>query len=288
MNSSKIKNFLIILLAAVNVFLLINLFVARSQNSQLSGDALEASAQALARSGIYIEAKNIPSQKHTQKVICANSFTHTRLDTAKVVLGEILAEYSLPDGITYQSEDAYVSFFDSGRFEYGLLATRDESAAFLSPEPPEKMDKITSSVSKKLKKAFEKFTKNRASNEIGYVELGMIKSNEKDVVFAQLLVDSLVLHDSNFVAVFENDTLTYFCGKYFFDSFEDYYTKEYIDAPNALFLLKNKSGSVKRIEMVYYPAASTSSEYFLIPSWQITLGDGTIKIFDGVSGYERR
>lgn len=288
MNSSKIKNFLIILLAAVNIFLLINLFIVRLQSSQLSGELLQASAQALARNGIYVDAKDIPSQKYTQKVICANSSSKTHLNTAKDVLGKILAEYSLPDGITYQSENAYVSFFDNGRFEYGLLASRDEDGISLSPQPPEIMDEIKGNISKNLKTVFNKFVSKQKNDKLGYIPLGAVKMEGRDAVFAQLCIDGLAIHDGNFIATFEKDTLTYFSGKFFFDSFDNYYTKEYIDAPNALFLLKSKGVSVKNIEMVYYPAVSASSEYFLIPSWQITLDDGTVKLFDGVSGFERR
>jgi len=247
---------------------------------------LHASVKALASNGIYVDEEAIPAQKYTQCVICMNSSSDSHLTAAQSVLGEIVAEYSLPDGITYQSEKAYISYFDNGNFEYGLLKNRHDNTTVLSTTPPENIKKLTSNLAKKLKKSFKRFTD--PENSFTYTADGYIEQNGVSIVYSTLYIDGMAVHNGAFVCVFSDDELIYFSGKYFFDSFEAFYEKEYIDAPNALFLLKKDNVSVKNIRMVYYPVISTNNEYFLIPSWEITTTNDDIKIFDGVSGFERQ
>ncbi len=289
MNSSKIKTFLIILLAFVNIFLIINLFIAKSSDSYLSGEMLEASLKALAHKGIYVEKSQIPDRKYNQAVISADCSEKARLASAQDFLGKIVAEYSLPDGITYQSENAYVTFLDNGTFEYGLLENKSMQSDISVYPPSSQLESADRNTIKKFNSLFKKLVSKNSADDLGYVILGQTSENENEKkVYAYLTVDGMSVHDSNFVMVFNDGTPIYASGKFFFDTFKDSYSKEYIDAPNALFLLDGNNASVKDIEMVYYSAVSNENEYFLIPSWKITLDSGKIKIFDGVSGYERQ
>lgn len=286
MNSSKVKTVLIFLLAAVDIFMLINVFTARFSKNSLSNDTLKAYAQALERRDIYVDPQDIPAQKYTQDVIAANSSHDTRLSSAQALLGEIVAEYSLPDGITYQSDNAYVSFFGSGRFEYGLL--EDESVASISTAPSGKLKRVQNGTAKKLKSLFNKLTSSMSSQNPDFKMLGQQEIGGFTAVYAQLTINELHVFGGDFVAVFGKENLIYLSGKYLFDIFTASYTMEYIDAPNALFLLDKGDVSVDNMQMIYYPVKVNDNEYFIIPSWQITADDGSIKIFDGVSGYERQ
>ncbi len=287
MNSSKIKSFLTILLAAVNIFLLINILLAKSANSYLSDEMLEESAKALEKREIYVEKQQIPAQRYTQSVILLDCSTEIRLKAAESFLGDVVAEYSLPDGMTYQSNNAYLSFFDNGRAEYGLLENRD-SASPASPTPPNELSVADRSASKNVKAAFKRLTANVGTDKISYRIKGQLSQDGAKVVYIQLLFNGLPLYDGIAVMVFDNEILTYLSGKYIFDAIESAYSQSYIDAPNALFLLDEKDIIINDIQMIYYPVRSDENQYFLIPSWQIAYDDDKQKVFDGVSGYERQ
>lgn len=287
MNSSKIKNLLIILLAAVNLFLLANILIAKSSNSFLSDEMLDASASALATKEIYVDKHQIPAQRYSQNVILVNSSHDVRLNSAKSFLGDVVAEYSLPDGATYQSSDAYVSFFDNGRVEYGLLENRD-AATPTTLTLPDTLAAAERGVLKNVKSVFDKIKANSNSDKLTYRVLGQLSQDGTKTVYVNLIYDSLYINDGVVVMVFDDGVLTYLSGKYLFDAVEAAYSQTYIDAPNALFLLDEKDIIIDEIQMIYYPVKSDEDKYFLIPSWKIDYDDGKTKIFDGVSGYKRK
>lgn len=287
MNSSKIKNLLIILLAAVNLFLLVNILSAKSADSYLSDEMLDASVSALAAKEIYIDKHQIPAQRYSQNVILMNSSHNVRLNSANSFLGDVVAEYSLPDGATFQSSDAYVSFFDDGHVEYGLLGNRD------APTPttltlPDTLAAAERGVLKNVKAVFDKIKTNSNFDKLTYRVLGQLSQDGTKTVFVDLMYDNLRLNDGVVVMVFDNGILTYLSGKYLFDAVEAAYSQDYIDAPNALFLLDEKDIIIDEIQMIYYPVKSDEDKYFLIPSWKIDYDDTKAKIFDGVSGYKRK
>lgn len=285
MNSSKIKILLIVLLVAVNVFLLINLLVAKSANSFISGELLQSSAKALNHNGIVINSDQIPAQKFTQPVISLSYNTNIRSQSAEKFLGSIVAEYNLPDGNTYQSENAYITLFDNGSFEYGILGAEDIKTDDL--KAMQKTDKTNKQASKSFKKMFQFFVSEHSSVKLGYIETQQSASNDLTAVHAKLMLNNLDMYNGEMIALFKDDTMVYFSGRYLFDSFYDSYKMDYIDAPNALFLIKDDF-TVDDIRMIYYPVKFNDTEYFLIPSWQISSVKDQIKIFDGVTGYERK
>ena len=287
MNSNRIKTFLIILLVIVNIFLLVNLLMASREKSSISHELLEASSKALSQKEIYIDSNKIPARKYTQSVISADCSKQARMQAAENFLGKIVAEYSLPDGITYQSDEAFVTFFENGRFEYGL---RDSTANLseISTVPTTETQNVGSASAKKVKDVFKKLTSHRSSDKVSYELVGQLDTNVGIIVYCRMEVDGLSVYGGDFVMIFNNDKLNYLSGKMFFDSFSGKYDMEYIDAPNALFLLDEREVIVDDIRMVYYPVQTAENEYFLIPSWQIIGDDEKVRIFDGVSGYERQ
>lgn len=286
MNSSSIKNLLLILLFIVNIFLLIHLAATGTLNSNLSYESAENAVSALEKKEIFAEAEQIPLKKNTQSVINVICSSDKRILAAENFMGKILAEYNLPNGITYQSEKSYITFFDNGKFEYGLTGNRESGST--SKNEYVYISALTRETRKNLKKAFSRLISHSEYKKIFSLrEIGQSKNENAVTVYADLLIDGLKADNGLMIFEFIDNKLVYVSGKYIFDSFDKFYTKEYIDAPSALFLIE-KRASVEEIQMVYYPVMSDTDSYYFVPSWQITTSDGEKFTFDGVSGYERK
>ncbi|MBQ9941309.1 MAG: hypothetical protein IJO74_07210 [Clostridia bacterium] len=287
MNSSSIKNFLIVLLVAVNLYLLFSLTGANPSNHELSSESLENYEDALKSKGIYVEAEQIPSEKYFNSIIAVNCSVQNRLSAAKQYLGNILAEYSLPNGITFQSEDAYISFFDDGKFEYGLSKHYDSSTFSWNSPAASSFSPITKENRKIIERTFSQLISySNNYNKFSFRELGQTENDDCVTIYVELLTYGLPVHDGLITFIIQDSKPVYIFGKYLFDSFNEEFTGEYIDAPSALFLVENAI-SVEDIHMIYYPVMTDSDNYFLIPSWKIISSDGSSFIFDGVSGYKR-
>lgn len=286
MNSSSIKNFLLILLFAVNIFLLVHLTVTGMSSTVISHEDVENAVKALEKKEIYAEAEQIPLKQNTQKVITVSSSAENRISAAEKFMGKILAEYNLPNGITYQSENSYITFFDSGKFEYGLIENRGTEAE--SSEEQVYISPVTKENGKKIKKAFSQLVSHSEYKKLlSYSEIGQSESEDTLTVYADLLIDGLKAENGLIVFKFRGNKLIYVSGKYLFDVFEKFYVKEYINAPSALFLLE-KRAYVEKIQMIYYPVMSDTDSYYFVPSWRIITSGGDSFTFDGVSGYERK
>lgn len=286
MNSSSIKNLLLILLFAVNVFLIIHLAFTGLSSASITHDEAENAIRALEKKEVYVEIEQIPLKQNTQSVIGISCSAQNRISAAEKFMGKILAEYNLPNGITYQSDNSYITFFDNGKFEYGLIEERGTEV----DEHNEQIyiSTITGDTSKKVKKAFSKLVSHSENKKI--FSLNMIGQSENDdmlTVYADLIIDGLKADNGLIIFKFRNNKLIYASGKYVFDEFDKFYTKEYIDATSALFLLE-KRAHVDKIQMIYYPIMSDTDSYYFVPSWHITTSSGEAFTFDAVSGYERK
>jgi len=286
MNSSSIKNLLLILLFAVNVFLIIHLAFAGSSGASVSYEEAENAVRALEKKEVYVEIEQIPLKQNTQSIISISCSVQDRISAAEKLMGKILAEYNLPNGITYQSDNSYITFFDSGKFEYGLIEDRDTEAADQNGQIH--ISSVTGDTRKKVKKAFSKLVSHSENKKMfSLSEIGQSENNDTVTVYADLMIDGLKADNGLIIFKFRGNKLIYVSGKYVFDTFDKFYTKEYIDATSALFLIE-KRANVEKMQMTYYPVMTDTDSYFFVPSWHITTSSGETFTFDAVSGYERK
>ena len=136
----KAKNLIIILLAAVNVFLLSRLIILGTNEKYISESFAADSAAVLENKGLYISSDDIPLEipsapavMYSLEIDGYNSFvSHVLLQPIASLKNDILIEDSNVVGAYYMSDAGLVSLYFDGSFSFTANETNTEKAPSVS------------------------------------------------------------------------------------------------------------------------------------------------------------
>lgn len=278
MNWSSVKNLLIAILVAANLFLVYNIIRQNRTRGYIPAEEAAGAVELLAERGLLVDEDVIPLKKIKAEVyesVYSDEYYTKAAQAMSASPREMLL--ALPEGgfsITAQNGD--LAEFDT---EFGFRYTKNDkldSKAYtdITAESFWEMSKSWQSLSgsrmKPLAKKADAFLNSRASADselhteikVGYTD----PQSGLAYLYAMQFIGEGEIYSHFAVCVFEGETLISAHGRWFFDDLQGDYSTEIIDQINILFSDLNEL----RSDMAVYSA-----------EWDGDVSDG------GFSDYER-
>ena len=281
MNWKHTKSFLIILLAAVNVFLFFLASEYYAENNYTSEQTAIGAVRLLSDSDINVSESLLSVKNDNADIlICKYDREEYLCSVAALFFGkEADGIYLLPGGIraeTYEGGTALLNYDMSLSFTapelIGKGQTLSESAYI-----PEKKD------SKAEREALEKLI---ALPGGSLDNAHCIKSGEYMFITVNQTENGLPLYDMNCIFGIKGEKIVYASGKHLFSVPEEKQDTQILNRVNILFSEKERgvSGTVTDMTLCYtlYEATATGS-MLLIPSYAVTYSDGRVSAINAVS-----
>ncbi|MBQ6893536.1 MAG: hypothetical protein IJN48_04955 [Clostridia bacterium] len=281
MSWKSVKNFLILLLVAVNILLAFFAYNYYINSTFTDSATAERASTALAKGGL-----NVPSDMLSVKNDNAETLytTHNREDyvclAASILFGkEADGIYMLPNGVraeTLEGETALIGY--------------DMSIEFTAAD---KKDSVSNALKTLTETSGEATVTARTALESKLaLPAGSIKERDCKAGGSYIFVtlsqaeNGLELYGMNCVFGLEGDRIVYADGKYFFEVPEGGESAQLLDRVNILFSEKERgvTGTLTDIELCYtlYEEADSGRMLF-VPSYALTYADGTMHAVNAIS-----
>lgn len=311
MDLKRIKTVMIVILLAINAFLIYNIASDYFEKNYIDDATLQNTAQILSRSGIDIDLSCVPSKKLTSSIY-ESFFLDDYNEKAAVLLSgsEIENAFSVPDGMRFVAKNGdQIEFSD----RFGVVFTSAEanryiafseiiSSAFaMESLPVDKDDAVVARLKDLLS--------SDASPTVGYAKMDVsctgnyfVESTGYRILKFTQTMDKVPVYGHDVFCVIEGEKLIYMEGIWSFLPTDAKYSSQLYDQVNILFMEKKsidqiradreKAGievqteyRVEKVDSVYctYFNDGKTGVYF-IPAWRITYDDGSESVYDAQSG----
>ncbi len=247
MNWSSVKNLLIAILVAANLFLIYNVVRQGRTIKYVDEEELRGAIELLARDGLIVNFDDVPKEKFKAHVHESFYSDEYYTDAAEALTGSARALlYTLPEGgISVGTEDGSTVEFDTEfGFRYSRFDISDASAyTEITADNFEAFSKnkgeLTSSELKShSKKASEAL--NRASGDDGLLSSEVKdscydESTDTTYLLAAQTLDEYEVCSHYALCVFKGDELVYASGRWYFAPLDKKHSTELYDQVNILF-----------------------------------------------------
>lgn len=313
MNWSTVKNLLIAMLVAANIFLIYNISVQTRTKGYISTREVEDAAALLSERGLTVVTDGIPFKRLSSDVY--ESFfsdDYYVMTSEKLSMTSRASARILPDGgmMILSENGSSFELYDNLGFIYHENSNIDSKA-------------YTDITAEKLLSGATDFAELRKTRltELSVIAREFLTRTQKDdpyfgvridggyqdpesglsYVIATQMLDDLPVSGHQVVCVFEGSELRAVSGFWYFEKVGAGYNQELLDQINVLFndltVLQSRFAEdgqsdgtlpdVVNVSACYSPNwnAERTAIYF-IPSWQIEHSDGTIIVYNAVNGGE--
>ncbi len=247
MNWSTVKNLLIAILVAANLFLLYNIARQDRTRGYIDAGEVQGAVELLSERGLEVDANTVPLEKFKAPVyesLYSDEYYTEAAQALSASPREVLL--SLPNGgFSIIAENGAITEFDAEfGFAYmkydnfdGTAYTEITAENFASEAALR--DEIGTSRLNTLISLAEGFLEIAVGDD--YVLSARIIDSYHDsgsgltYLLAQQMLDGYPIYSHNAVCVFEGDTLVYSAGRWYFAPFDKEYNTELIDQVNILF-----------------------------------------------------
>ncbi len=322
MNWSTVKNLLIAILIAANLFLIYNVVRQEKTRGYLDEDEIRGAVELLAEDGLSVGEDKIPREKFKTPVYESIYSDEYYTEAAEALSGskrEML--YTLPEGgISITTADGSAFDFDTEfGFRYVRFDISDASAyTDITADNFDSFSKTkTEPAANRMKKLSERAVKFLDKQLQGDDSLGAkVKSGcfdaDKNITYllASQVLDGYDVYSHYAICVFEGDDLVYAHGRWYFASIDEKHSTALRDQVNILFanletlktentdtladenaeLPSGKPQELKPAEVnsmsacyiIYWNSEKTS--LFFIPAWQIDHIGGRTFVYNAANG----
>lgn len=315
MNWASVKNLLIVMLLAANIFLIYNISVQDRTKSYISEAELRDAALLLSERGQEIELSGIP-QKRFSADIYESLYPGDEdyiISTASMLTGTDqsgLRIYPMPDGSTRVSTGSSggrfknMEFTKDFSFSYWIGGNQSDGAytditadVLDEREGLEELGKTRLAALSKLALAFLGASDQDESGLTAHIE-GGYSDPERGVSY--LLVSQrlggIEVFRHRVVCVFEGEELAAASGRWYFEDIGSGYDYDLYDQVSILFT-NYKNLSAKQESAPLPKVTSMSSCYstymnpdktalYFIPAWQVDHSDGLIEVYNAARSTE--
>lgn len=281
MNWKHTKSFLIILLAAVNVFLFFLASDYYKENNYTSEETASGAAKLLKESGINVSEALLSVKNDTADILtCGYDREEYLCSVAALLFGkEADGIYLLPGGIraeTYEGSSALLNYDMSLSFTSSELIGKEQllSESAYTPEKKE---------SSADREALERLI---ALPSGSLDDARCIKAGEYMFIAVEQTENGLPLFDMNCIFGIRDGKIVYASGKHLFSVPEGRQNTQILNRVNILFSEKERgvSGTVKDMALCYTLYEDTATDtMLLVPSYTVTYSDGRTAAINAVS-----
>ncbi len=259
MNWSAVKNLLVGILVAANLFLIFNIARQDRARGYIDDDEVLGAVELLAERGLEVPQECIPREKFKAPVyesLYSDEYYTKAAEALSTSPREVLL--SLPNGgFSITAQNGAVTEFDGEfGFTYSKYSNFDADAyteitAENFASEAELWGDVGSSRLVTLKKRAEEFLM-RCAGDSGVLTAGVTDSyfdTERGLTYllARQVLGGYTVYSHYAVCVFKNDELIYAGGRWFFAPIDEDYQTELVDQVNILFsdLAELNSGSAQ-------------------------------------------
>lgn len=316
MNWSSVKNLLILILVAANIFLLYNIFIQNRTKNYLSESELRDAAEILENRGQNIDISSIPKKRLTadiyESIYPGNEIYYS--ETAQKLTGVVQSElriFSMPDGSTRISTDdsdgvfKNVEFTNDFGFSYWISGNSSEKAYneitvdefYADIEKFTVLGKTRLAALSKIAVSFLGASEQENSRFDVYIECGYSdpNSNCSYLIVSQSL-SGIEVFRHRVVCVFDGEQLIAANGKWYFGTINSSYDYDLYDQISILFTNYNNI-SAKQENTSIPDVISMSSCYstymdpdktalYFIPAWQIDHSNSQTIVYNAARSTE--
>lgn len=265
-NWKNIKTFLIILLAAVNIFLAAML-IGRTRQKVYDKEAVGNISALLEEGGITASEKFLNLKDNDSKVYVCNIENKYSENVAKRLMGEYDEVFTTPDGTEFFGKDSSLKLGDDFSLTYSVID-------YDIPEPKNEMNK----------EDIEAF-KGKISAVLGQ-DFKIISAKKQDSVEYALIMQTFEeknIQNHTLKCFFKGDSPLFLDGTWCFLSIDDSFSAHTLDSVNILFIEKSalelarennknipENLTVENMSVCYCSHISLdASKLYLMPSWRI-------------------
>lgn len=272
MSWKNVKNFLIILLVAVNVALSVFAYRYYFASSFTDSETAAVASAVLKNSGINVSADTLAVKKDSADVLFCQYERENYLALVSFLLFGKEADgiYLLPNGIKAETlEGDTVSLGYDMSIDYTSTALQSEINEALLRRLPLDADRAKTS-----RALLEKLI---ALPENSLADAACTAFGDYVFIETEQFENSLSLYGMNCVFGMKNGKIIYASGKHFFSVPEGKESAQLLDKVNIMFSekLREETGTVKDITLCYtLYEDSQNNRMMFIPSYKVTYEDG--------------
>lgn len=313
MNWSTVKNLLIAMLVAANIFLIYNISVQNRNKSYLDEKEVADAVGILASRGLEVDAEAIPLRRISASV-CESFYPTDYFSVAAEALSGSprTSAMMLPDGgmmiITAGGDSS--EFYDDLRFVYYKNSNvRGAAYTDITADDLELVTENFGSLTKSKLSGYEKRVSDFLCRGQGEdyrfgvrIDGGALDEGAGvTYIFATQMLDGLPVYGNSAVCVFEGEDLLSARGYWYFGTAGETYSEEIYDQVNILFTdlsaLTTRAAEEERPDAAFPGVTSVTACYtpnwnadrtalYFIPSWQIDHSDGTRIVYNAINNSE--
>lgn len=262
MNWSSVKNLLIAILVAANLFLIYNVVRQGRTLRYVDEEEILGAIEILSRDGLDVSFEDIPKEKFEASVY-ESLYSDEYYTEAAEALTDSKREllYTLPEGgISIGTEDGSTVEFDT---EFGFRYVRfdiSDAAAYteitadnfnsFSKNKSELASSELKSFSKKASDILDKIVGDDSALSSRVVQSFYDRNTDVTYLLAEQTLDGYKVHSHYALCVFEGGKLVFAQGRWYFAPLDEKYNTELYDQVNILFtdLEMLRSGSVELLD----------------------------------------
>ncbi len=291
MNWSGVRNFLIAILIAANLFLLYNILRQNMTRSFLSGDEIGTAAALLSERGLRVDEDTVPARRFSSDVFESRYSEAYFADAASALCGSERESLAMqPDGSNLiLMKNGSEVLFGSGFVFRWYRSSNSEDSAYTDIEPENFAaartlgTEIGTAKMKTLSALAEGFFNCRLENESALAAEIMDGFTDTRTGFSYLLARQTIsgypVFGHSAVCAFDGETLVYAAGVWYFADVNGSYDCELYDQVNILFTdlsemteeIQNGGSpeveSISACYAVYWNTERTAINF--VPAWQI-------------------
>lgn len=288
MNSGKLKLLLIILFLAVDLFFLHKIITIRNVENTFTDAEITSAIQLVSSKGVNISSDIIPKEKNPPKTLKLDWDIELIELAAKQILNSEYGSFKIPNGHSFTSDTEKFTVFQDYSFEYSSLNNTEsiESVGNALNDATTYDEKAVENYEKSLKK-LTKITEDKNFKVLAKIEK-YAKSNEREYIYVTQYVNGCKVDGAGFVAVFENGTMIFSIGTFYFSGNVNSYSTNAHDSINILFELEASENEIINTQRQYFPVRENENSVYLTPSYRFTYDNGVSVLYDATSGKIRK
>ena len=283
MNWKNIKIFLIILLLAVNIFL-VAMLIDRTRLKVYDKAAIDNISSLLLEGGVTADERFLNLKDTDSKVYICNIKNNYSDSIAKRLMGEYDEVFATPEGVDFFGKDESLRVGEDFSLTYSKIN-------FNITEPKSDMNK------KEIDLLREKLS---LILDTDFEVISAKKQNSIEYAVIMQTFDGKSIQNHTLKCFFDGDTLLYLDGIWSFLSIDESFSAHTLDSVNILFIEKNAlelarekdqniplNLTVENMSICYCSHISLDgSKLYLMPSWQIQWKENGINdsFYNAVNG----
>lgn len=305
MNFKNVKLFFIMILVAVNAYLLFGLAVSDKEHAQIDETTLNDLVDLLDTNGIELDKELIPREKLYSDIIK----TDFDADYYERVAGDISVSEKesvniLPDNSIRLIMKNGDQFLLDRRFGFSFVSERrtqitaDEFARLIASVKGSDMLGLTrSTLNKDEQKLVHDFlypsSKAQTDDVFSFEASTVLQNGSSKILVCEQTVDGIAVSGHTMYLELEQTAVTRAAGTWFFPQNSEAYSYDLYDLPSILFKeleYKNDSNETcddYEIEELYFTYCiywnTRQDALFFIPAWKLVTKDGETRLYNAVN-----